>query len=252
MIDSHAHLHLADFDSDRDEVLARLRAAGVRKVLEVGIDRQGAERSLALTERTPELRVAVGCHPHEAASWNAEFAAAIRDWAGHPRVLALGELGLDHYRNYAPRPVQAEVFRAQLRLAHELDMPVVFHVRAAELEFLRVLNDEGDPRRAVLHAFSHGADFARACLARGFWLGIGGILTYPRSTLPAILAAVPIERVLLETDCPWLSPVPERGRRNEPAHLVHVLARLAEIYGLAPAALEARLDANFAAFSGED
>jgi len=252
VIDSHAHLHLADFDDDREAVLARLRAAGVRKVLEVGIDRRGAEQALALAERTPELRVAVGCHPHEAASWDEDFAAAIRGWAAHPRVLAMGELGLDHYRDYAPRPLQETVFRAQLRLARELDLPVVFHVRAAEQAFLRVLNEEGNPRRAVLHAFSHDADFAQACLARGFWLGIGGILTYPRSTLPQVLAEAPVERILLETDCPWLSPAPRRGQRNEPAHLVHVLERLAVLYGLLPAALEAQLDANFAAFSGED
>lgn len=251
MIDSHAHLHLADFAADRDAVLARLRAAGVRKVLEVGIDRAGAEQALALCADYPELRVAVGCHPHEAASWDAHFAEALRAWAAQPRVLAFGELGLDHYRDYAPRPAQERAMREQLALARELDMPVVFHVRAAEAEFLRVLDAEGAPRRAVLHAFSHDAAFAAACLERGFWLGIGGILTYPRSSLPEVLRAVPVERILLETDCPWLPPVPHRGRRNEPAHLVHVLERLAALYAVAPAALETRLDANFAAFSGE-
>ena len=251
MIDSHAHLHLEDFDADRDAVLARLRAVGLRKVLEVGIDRPGAEQALALAESIPELRVAVGCHPHAAETWDADFAAALETWAAHPRVLALGELGLDHFRDYAPRPVQELAFREQLRLAARLDLPVIFHVRAAEADFLRVLDAEGNPRRAVLHAFSHDAEFAQACLARGFWLGIGGILTYPTSTLPAILAEVSPARILLETDCPWLSPVPRRGRRNEPAHLEHVLARLAALYGQTPAALERQLDANFAAFSGE-
>ena len=251
MIDSHAHLHLADFAADRDEVMARLRAVGVRKVLEVGIDRAGAEQALALAARHPELRVAVGCHPHEAAAWDDDFARALRDWAAHPRVLALGELGLDHYRDYAPRPVQERAFREQLGLGRELDLPIVFHVRAAEAEFLRVLDEEGAPRRAVLHAFSHEADFAAACLARGFWLGIGGILTYPSSSLPEVLREVPVTRILLETDCPWLPPVPHRGRRNEPAHLVHVLERLADLYAMAPAVLESRLDANFADFCGE-
>jgi TatD DNase family protein len=251
MIDSHAHLHLADFADDREAVMARLRAAGVRKVLEVGIDREGGEQALALAAAYPELRVAVGCHPHEAAAWSEDFAQALRGWAAHPRVLALGELGLDHYRDYAPRPVQELAFRAQLRLGRELDLPIVFHVRAAEADFLRVLADEGAPRRAVLHAFSHEAAFAAACLERGFWLGIGGILTYPRSSLREILRTVPVTRILLETDCPWLPPVPHRGRRNEPAHLVHVLEALAALYALTPAALEAQLDANFADFSGE-
>lgn len=251
MIDSHAHLHLEDFDADRDAVIARLREAGVRKVMEVGIDRDGAVAALALAARVPELRVALGCHPHNAEEWNEDFAAEMVHWAEHPHVLALGEIGLDHYRDYAPHELQEQAFREQLRLARELDLPVVFHVRAAEADFLRVLDDEGAPRRAVLHAFSHDADFARACLDRGFWLGIGGIVTFPSSTLPTILRDVPAERVLLETDCPWLSPVPRRGRRNEPAHLVHVLERLAAIYERPTADLEARLDANFADFSGE-
>ena len=252
MIDSHAHLHLEDFDADRDAVLVRLREAGVRKVMEVGIDRAGAVAALELAARVPELRVAVGCHPHNAEEWDADFAADLRRWAEHPRVLALGEIGLDHYRDYSPHDVQERVFREQLRLARALDLPVVFHVRAAEADFLRVVDDEGLPRRAVLHAFSHDADFAWACLGRGFWLGIGGIVTFPSSTLPTILRDVPAERVLLETDCPWLSPVPRRGRRNEPAHLTHVVERLAGIYARPAGELEAQLDANFAAFSGED
>lgn len=251
MIDSHAHLHLKDYDEDRDAVVERLRAAGVRRVLEVGIDRAGAEAALALADRYPELRVAVGCHPHEAAAWDADFAAAMRAWSRRPEVLAFGELGLDFYRNYAPREHQDRAFREQLRLAAELDMPVIFHVRAAEKEFLRVLDEEGAPRRAVLHAFSHALDFAAACVARGFWLGIGGIVTFPKSTLPTILPEIAVERILLETDCPWLAPVPRRGKRNEPALVSHVLARLAEIYRREPAELESRLDANFTAFSGE-
>ncbi len=252
MIDSHAHLHLNDFDEDRDQVMLRLREAGVSRVLEVGIDRAGAEASLALTERYPELSVAVGCHPHDSAAWDTDFAHAMRGWAADPRVLAFGELGLDYFRNYAPHDKQDRAFREQLRLAADLDMPVIFHVRAAEAEFLRVLDDEGDPRRAVLHAFSHDMDFAAACVARGFWLGIGGILTFPSSTLPVILKEIALERILIETDCPWLSPVPRRGQRNEPAHLVHVLQRLAEIHGREVADVEARLDANFAAFCGTD
>lgn len=252
MIDSHAHLHREDYDADRDAVFERLRAAGLRRVLEVGIDRTGAEAALALAERYPELRVAVGCHPHDAAAWDAGFAAAMRDWAGHGKVVAFGELGLDFYRNYAPREDQERAFREQLRLAAELDMPVIFHVRAAEQDFLRILDAEGAPRRAVLHAFSHDRAFAAACIAYGFWLGIGGILTYPSSPLPGILKEIAIERILLETDCPWLSPIPLRGKRNEPAHLQHVLARLAAIHGREPADLAERLDANYVAFCGDD
>jgi TatD DNase family protein len=250
MIDSHAHLHLSDYDEDREAVLARAAEAGVTRVLEVGIDREGADRALALADASPLVKAAVGCHPHEAESWDEAFADAMRGWAGDGRVLAFGEIGLDHYRDYAPHDVQERAFRAQLALADACDMPVVFHVRAAESDFLRIVDVAGPPRRAVLHAFSHDEDFAAACLERGFWLGIGGILTFPKSTLSAVLADVPPERVLLETDCPWLAPVPRRGRRNEPALLVHVLARLAEIWGVEPEALERTLDANFARFAG--
>jgi TatD DNase family protein len=171
-------------------------------------------------------------------------------WAGLERVVAFGEMGLDFYRDYAPRERQEAAFRQQLRLAHETDMPVVFHVRGAEETFWRVLDEEGDPRRAVLHAFSHGVDFAAECLRRGFWLGIGGMVTFPKSALPGILAEIPSERVLLETDCPWLAPVPRRGRRNEPAYLSHVLSRLSALWQRPQRELEAILDCNFSEFAG--
>jgi TatD DNase family protein len=249
MIDSHAHLHHEDFASDRDAVIQRLEAAGIQRVLEVGIDLPGAESSLELARRYPVLLVAVGCHPHEAANWSTQFAHQMRRWAQDDRVAAFGEIGLDFYRDWSPRDRQELAFREQLRLARELAMPVIFHVRAAEEAFLRVLDEEGNPERGVMHAFSHGADFAGECLRRGFWLGIGGMITFPRSPLPEILATVPPERVLLETDCPWLAPVPRRGRRNEPAFLSHVLARLAGIWGLTQRELEAILDRNFLAFA---
>ena len=251
MIDSHAHLHLKDYDEDRDAVIEAARAAGVKRIMEVGIDLDGARGALALVDRHPDLiRAAVGCHPHDSGSWDDEFALAMRSWAADERVLAFGEIGLDHYRDYAPHDVQERVFREQLGLAAELEMPVVFHVRAAEADFLRVIDDVGPPQRAVLHAFSHDAAFASACLERGFWLGIGGIVTFPSSTLPRVLAPVPPEKVLLETDCPWLSPVPRRGRRNEPAMVAHVLARLAEIWERSERELEVLLDGNFADFTG--
>jgi TatD DNase family protein len=250
MIDSHAHLHLDAFEADREEIFRRLRETGVSRVLEVGIDLAGARASLDLAGRFPELRVAVGCHPHEAASWNADWAEELRRRAEEPAVLAWGEIGLDFFRDYAPRDSQERAFREQLRLARELELPVVFHVRAAEKDFLRILDEEGNPPRAVLHAFSHDGEFAARCLERGFWLGIGGIVTFPKSSLPKILEDVPPERVLMETDCPWLAPVPLRGKRNEPAYLAHVLARLSRIWGIEAKELEAILDGNFHAFAG--
>ncbi len=251
MIDSHTHLHRKDYDADRDEAIQRAREAGVSRILEVGIDLAGGSKALALAERHPDIvRAAVGCHPHDSESWSDAFELAMREWSRNESVLAFGEIGLDHYRDYAPHDVQERVFRAQLALAAELEMPVVFHVRAAEKDFLRVIDEVGAPKRAVLHAFSHDADFAAACLKRGFWLGIGGIVTFPSSTLPQVLAEVPPEKVLLETDCPWLAPVPKRGKRNEPALVLHVLERLAEIWNRDIRELEARLDRNFHEFAG--
>ncbi|MBN2169858.1 MAG: TatD family hydrolase [Candidatus Krumholzibacteriota bacterium] len=250
MIDSHAHLHHADFDGDRDAVFERLRDAGVTRILEVGIDRPGLDAALALAARYPEVRAAVGCHPHEARRWDAAFAADLRAAAAEEPVVAIGEIGLDFYRDHSPRDAQERAFREQLAVARETGSPVVFHVRAAEADFLRVLDEEGDPTRAVLHAFSHDAAFARECVGRGFWLGVGGMVTFPGSRLPGVLADLSPDCVLLETDCPWLSPVPHRGKRNEPARLIHVLARLAELWRLPASELEARLDANFERFCG--
>jgi len=250
VIDSHTHLHHADFDGDRDAVVQRLREAGVTRVLEVGIDRPGLDAALDLAARYPEVAAAVGCHPHEARHWDAAFAADLRAAAAEESVVAVGEIGLDFYRDYSPRDDQERAFREQLAIARETGLPVVFHVRAAEADFLRVLDAEGDPPRAVLHAFSHDAAFARECVGRGFWLGVGGMVTFPKSRLPDVLAGLSPDCVLLETDCPWLAPLPHRGKRNEPARLVHVLARLAEIWDLPAAELEARLDANFVRFCG--
>lgn len=252
MTDSHAHLHLKDFDSDRDDVFARMSEAGVWRVLEVGIDRAGASRAMAMAKARGNVLAAVGCHPHESATWDDDFAGAMRHWAARPGVVAFGEMGLDYYRDWAPRQVQATVFREQLLLARELDMPVIFHVRAAESDFLKIVDEVGPPRSAVLHAFSHSADFAAACLRRGFRLGIGGILTYPNSELPSILADVPPGRILLETDCPWLTPQPRRGKRNEPSLLVHVLQRLSEIYRLSAAEMDSLTDSSFDDFLGLD
>jgi len=251
MIDSHAHLHLKDFDGDRDDVFRRLAEAGVRRVLEVGIDREGAREALHMASRRDMVSVAAGLHPHEAERWDDEYRASLLELAGNRRVVALGEMGLDFYRDWSPRDAQDRCFRGQLALARETGLPAIFHVRDAEAEFRRVIDEMGPPPRAVVHAFGGHRDFARACLSRGFWLGIGGQLTYKSSSLPETLKEVPPDRILLETDCPWLTPEPPRGKRNEPAMLGHVRARLAEIYGMDETGIEALTDHSFGRFLGE-
>lgn len=251
MIDSHAHLHLKEFDVDRREVLQRARDAGVRRILEVGINAEGAGKALKLAARQPDMQVAVGLHPHEAGSWNDDYAAEMERLAASRKVVAYGEIGLDFYRDWSPREDQERCFRGQLALARQMELPVIFHVREAEEAFLRVIDEEGAPARAVVHAFSSHRDFAAACHQRGFWLGIGGMITYRKGLAEILKATVPIERLLLETDCPWLSPVPERGKRNEPAQLVHVRSALAELYELSEDQVDTLTDYAFERFLGE-
>jgi len=249
MIDSHAHLHLEDFDEDRDAVIARMSEAGVSRVLEVGIDREGAEKALHLASRHDGIQVAVGLHPHDATQWDEACREDLLRLAGRRQVVALGEMGLDFYRDLSPRDAQDRCFRGQLALARETGLPVIFHVRQAEAEFLRIVDEEGPPARAVVHAFGGDRDFAKACLDRGFRLGVGGMLTFKNSRLSELLAEqVPVDRILMETDCPWLSPHPFRGRRNEPARLVEVRAKLAEIYGLPERDIDAVTDNGFERF----
>ena len=251
MIDSHAHLHLKEFDEDRRAVLERAAEAGVSRILEVGINLAGAQKALSLASSRKNMQVAVGLHPHEAEQWSDETAAELRRLAAGRKVVAIGETGLDFYRDWSPREDQQRCFRGQLALARELDMPVIFHVRDAEEAFLRVIDEEGAPRRAVVHAFSSHRDFAVACLDRGFWIGVGGMLTYRKGLAEVIGGQVPLDRVLMETDCPWLSPVPMRGKRNEPALLVHVREALAALYGMSEEQVDMLTDYAFERFLGE-
>jgi TatD DNase family protein len=204
-----------------------------------------------MAARLPEMQVAVGLHPHEADRWDDDYGAALARLAASRKVAALGETGLDFYRDWSPREDQDRCFRGQLALARELDLPVVFHVRDAEDAFLRVIDEEGAPPRAVVHAFSSHKDFAAACVQRGFWLGVGGQITYRKGLAGALRAAAPIERILLETDCPWLTPKPHRGQRNEPALLVQVRAALAEVYELSEEQVDTLTDYAFERFLGE-
>jgi TatD DNase family protein len=248
MIDTHLHLNRAEFDADREAVLARAAAAGVVGVLNVGFDLASSRQSLALAMSDRRILATVGVHPHDAAvladaagqpaNAGRRILAELGDLAAHERVVAWGEIGLDFYRDLSPRPAQRAAFRAQLELAAAVDLPVVLHIRDAYPETLALLDEVGVPPR-----------WARE---RGCLLGIGGPVTYRGSRLPAVLAAagVTADDVLLETDAPWLPPVPWRGKRNEPAFLVHTRDALAQLLGVAPAELAARTTANFARLCG--
>jgi len=231
VIDTHAHLDALD---DTDDAIARAREAGVTRILTVG----GAA-AVELAERHDDVWAIVGVHPHDAASGDVE---EIRLLQRHPKVVAVGETGLDWFRDYAPRDDQRRIFEAQLGLATELGKPVVIHTRAADEDTLAALSGFGGT--VVLHCFS-SPHLLPAALERGWYVSFAGNATYKNAPELRVAAAqVPADRILAETDCPYLAPQPVRGRRNEPAYVVHTVAALAAARGVTPEELADRIDAN--------
>lgn len=246
MIDTHAHL---DACADPPGALvARARAAGVERIVAVGSGIESCRAALAVAEREPGVFAALGIHPHQAGGHEAERLDELRELLASPRAVAVGETGLDFYRDYAPREAQLRLFRAELALAAELGRSVVVHTRAAEAATAAAL--DGFPHTVVLHCFSTPGLLPLA-LERGWYVSFAGNVTYPRaSDLRAAATLVPADRLLAETDSPYLAPQPRRGRPNEPANVVHTLAALAEARGEDVAELAERIDANAsAAFS---
>lgn len=235
--DTHCHLDLPHFDADRDAVLERALAAGIERILIPGIDLAASRRALALAETHPALRVAVGVHPTETAGFGPETLAALRDLSQHPKVDAIGEIGIDLYWKTVSLEQQEVALRAQLALAAERHLPVIIHDRDAHEAVLRVLREAAPPAGVVLHAFSGDAAMAAQAGALGFYLGVDGPLTYKKNdALRAVFATAPEDRILLETDAPYLTPdaPPQvrRGTRNEPAFVRQVAARLAVVRGV--------------------
>ncbi|MDW7709095.1 MAG: YchF/TatD family DNA exonuclease [Deferrisomatales bacterium] len=234
IVDTHAHLTLKGLREDLEGVLGRARKAGVGAVITVGIDPEDSRAAVRLAESTAGVWATVGVHPHDAAGLTAAALDDLAALARSPAVVAWGETGLDFYRDRSPRADQERWFREQVVRARELELPLVVHDREAHAETLAVLREEGRGRlRGVFHCFSGDEAFARAVLALGFHLSFPGTVTYPRNeALRQAAASVPLERVLLETDCPFLAPQPVRGRRNEPAYLVHTAREVARLRGL--------------------
>jgi len=233
LIDSHAHIYYRDYAGDFDAMLQRAADAGVEAMLVVGTDIESSRESVELAEKHPQLYAAVGIHPHDAGRVTDACYAVIRDLAlSSSRVVAIGEIGLDFYRDRSPRADQERVFRAFLRLARELDKPVIIHDRDAHRQVLDCLREEGT-RRGVLHCFSGDAAMAAEALAMGLYISIPGTVTYPSNeALREVVRAVSIDRMLVETDCPYLAPAPHRGKRNEPAYVRLAAERVAQVKGL--------------------
>lgn len=256
LIDSHVHLNREEFAADREAVLAAARQAGVRGFLNVGYDPPSSRESVALAGAHSDVWATVGIHPHDALLVaDAEGRVTddgrrrldeLAELAAEPRVVAWGEIGLDFFRNLSPRPSQYAAFIAQLEVAAGLDLPVILHIRDAWAETLAHVDAVGVPRPGgVLHAFSGDGAAVAWARERGFLLGIGGPVTYKKSNLPSRVVEAGCDLLLLETDAPWLPPVPHRGRRNESAYLRHIRARVAEVLELSEDEVGRRTSASF-------
>ena len=237
-IDSHAHIDGPEFDPDRDGIIERAKAAGVSVILNVGTGdpHSGAfERAVALGQKHDSIYTTIGTHPHDARLYDDNAEEKIKTLVQSQRVLAWGEIGLDFHYDNSPRDVQVEVFKRQLRAARECDLPVVIHTREAESETIEILKtDYGDAnRRGIFHCFSGSKDLAQRGLELGFMISFSGIITFKKAEeLRAVAREVPLDRLLIETDCPYLAPIPYRGKRNEPSYVVEVARCLAGIHGV--------------------
>ncbi len=262
MIDSHVHLNRPEFGAEAEEVLTRARTAGVTGFLNVGYDLQTSRESIALATANPDILATVGIHPHDALMVADENGLITEDGkralqtleelAADQRVVAIGEIGLDFFRDLSPRPAQKAALQAQLALADRLKLPVVFHVRDAWPETLEQIDQCGVPAgKGVLHSFSGDATAVAWARERGFLLGIGGPVTYKNSKLPEMVALAGVDMILLETDAPWLPPVPYRGKRNESAYLAHTLEKVAEILEMDIAEVDRKTTESFVRMFGQ-
>src|SRR6267143_5417144 len=249
LFDTHAHLHFPDFADDLDAVLDRARAAGVRGVVTIGTDRETNRAVVELAGQWPDVWATVGIHPHDAAeATEADFEEMEGLACSDAKVVGFGEMGLDFFRNLSPRDVQESAFRRQLALARAVAKPVVIHCRDAHAETLAILRDEkAGETGGVMHCFSGDVEIARRCLDLGLLISLAGPVTYKNARgLPDVARFVPEDRLVVETDCPYLPPTPHRGKRNEPAYVALTAAHVAGLRGADPEAFGDALTANAA------
>ena len=256
-VDSHAHIDGKEYDADRDEVVERAREAGVCAILNVGTGDPNSgslERAVEVAEKYENVYAAVGVHPHDARLFDEMAARRIHALIKESsRVIAWGEIGLDYHYDNSPRDVQRDVFRRQLQMAREANLPVIVHSREAEDDTVNILREElkGSARGGVMHCFSGSRAMMESVVELGFMISFAGVITFRKAEdLRDVARHVPPERLFIETDCPYLTPVPFRGKRNEPARVVEVAKCLAEIRGLTVEEMGRQTTANFTSFFG--
>ncbi len=246
LFDTHAHLNDGKYEGERDETIKRAKETGVGLIVNVGCNPEAAERTIELTRKYSFIYGAVGMHPHDAKDFEEGFCEKIKKWVKEEKIVALGEMGLDYHYDYSPRDVQKKIFRRQIALARELKLPIIIHDREAHQDVLDIVREEkAGEVGGVFHCYSGSWPMAKEIMEMGFFIALGGTVTFQNAVKPLDVAKrIPLEHLLLETDCPYLAPVPFRGKRNEPAYVAKVAERIAEIKGVSVDEIVAQTTAN--------
>lgn len=231
LIDSHAHLDFRHYNKDRDRVIKRAKEKGIVRIINIGADLASSKASISLTREYEEIYAAIGVHPHEAKHVKGDVIQSLKEFITHEKVVAIGETGLDFHYNNSPRDIQERVFRIHIRLAHQCKLPLVIHSRESDERLLAILKEEEAQKvGGVVHCFTGTEALAREYLDMGFYLGLGGVITFPKAReIREAIPTLPLSRILLETDAPYLTPIPYRGKRNEPAYVHYVAEELATL-----------------------
>jgi TatD DNase family protein len=233
IFDTHAHYDSEQFEEDREALLSGLPAQGVRNVINVGATLEGCRASVELAEKYPFIYAAVGVHPDEVGELNEETFAWLREATKHPKVVAVGEIGLDYHWNVEPQEVQQQWFIRQLKLAREQNLPVNIHSREAAQDTMQIMQEHARGLQGIIHCYSYSREMAEEYVKMGFHIGIGGVVTFKNSKkLKNVAASIPVERIVLETDCPYMAPVPYRGKRNNSAYIDKVAEEIASLRGM--------------------
>lgn len=243
MIDTHCHFDFKQFDGEREELLQHAEQAGVSKIINIGTDIESSRRSIELVDNHDQFYAAVGIHPHDATSLDDTTIDKLTEMANHPKVKAIGEIGLDYYRDRSPRDVQKTALKRQLELAAELKLPVVIHTRDSFEDTMEIVSEHAPYLPGgVFHCFSGSPSEAERVFEIGFIISVGGVVTFGKNSMADVATSVPLDKLIIETDAPYLTPVPFRGKRNQPAYVRFVCERVAELRGMSSAEVEQETD----------